>query len=103
VVFAAMHDKDSRSMIAALEALPAHAVVVTAPAAERAEEPGALAAQFTRPVMVAATVRDALRVARQHAGTDGVVVVCGSIYLAGEVLALLAAQPDAQARSRTPA
>ena len=89
VVFAAMHDKDAGGIIAALEAMPAAAVVVTALQAERAADPAALAAHFSRPVTVAAGVPAALRTAREHAGSDGVVVVCGSIYLAGEVLAEL--------------
>jgi dihydrofolate synthase/folylpolyglutamate synthase len=89
VVFAAMHDKDSAAMTTALEALPAEAVVVTALRAERAENPKVLATRFSRPVTVAANVDDALRIAREAAGGDGVVVVCGSIYLAGEVLEAL--------------
>jgi len=43
----------------------------------------------TEPLRLAPDVDSALRQARHLAGRDGVVVVCGSLYLAGEALGLL--------------
>jgi dihydrofolate synthase/folylpolyglutamate synthase len=87
-VFAAMRNKDVESMAAGLSELTRE-IVVTAPAVERATPPADLARLFTPPADVAATVPVALDRARRLAGRDGVVVVCGSLYLAGEVLELL--------------
>jgi dihydrofolate synthase/folylpolyglutamate synthase len=87
-VFAAMRNKDVESMAAGLAKLT-HEVVVTAPAVERATPPADLAPLFTPPAEVAGDVSTALERARHLAGRDGVVVVCGSLYLAGEVIDLL--------------
>ncbi|MGA7989746.1 MAG: folylpolyglutamate synthase/dihydrofolate synthase family protein [Candidatus Dormiibacterota bacterium] len=86
-VFAAMRNKDFASMAAGLRHLTAE-IVVTAPAVERATPPEDLAGLFEPPARIAADVRTALTVARDLAGPEGVVVVCGSLYLAGEVLGL---------------
>lgn len=62
-------------------------VVATAPNWPRAvpaEEVGDAAAAFDRPVDVAASVADAVDLAIQHAGDDGVVLVTGSLYVASE-------------------
>jgi folylpolyglutamate synthase/dihydropteroate synthase len=66
-------------------------IVVTAPAVERASPPADLSGLFDPPAEIAADVATALARARSRAGHDGVVVVCGSLYLAGEVLGLLGA------------
>ena len=87
-VFAAMRNKDVESMAAGLSGLTRE-VVVTAPAVERATPPADLARLFDPPAEVAAGVRTALDGARRLAGSDGVVVVCGSLYLAGEAIELL--------------
>ena len=87
-VFAAMRDKDVISMAAQLQRLHADAVVVTAPDVPRSTPPDELAALFTT-AMTASSTRTALEQARLHAGDDGVVVVCGSLYLAGEALEVL--------------
>lgn len=87
-VFAGMRNKDVRSMAARLRELTAD-IVVTAPAVERATPPADLADLFDPPAAIATDVESALRLARQRAGHDGVVVVCGSLYLAGEALGLL--------------
>jgi dihydrofolate synthase/folylpolyglutamate synthase len=89
-VFAAMRNKDVESMAAGLAQLTRE-VVVTAPAVERATPPADLARLFDPPAEIAGDVNTALDRARQLAGRDGVVVVCGSLYLAGEVTALLLA------------
>ncbi len=87
-IFAAMRNKDVESMAAGLSELTRE-IVVTAPAVERATPPADLAGLFDPPAEVAADVKTALDRARRLAGRDGVVVVCGSLYLAGEVLELL--------------
>ena len=87
-VFGAMRNKDVQSMAAGLSELTRE-IVVTAPAVERATPPADLARLFDPPAEVAAGVPAALHRARQRAGRDGVVVVCGSLYLAGEVLDLV--------------
>jgi len=87
-VFAAMRNKDVESMAAGLGELTRE-VVVTAPAVERATPPADLSRLFDPPAEIAADVSTALRRARRVAGHEGVVVVCGSLYLAGEVIDLL--------------
>jgi dihydrofolate synthase / folylpolyglutamate synthase len=87
-VFAAMRNKDVEAMAAGLSGLTRE-VVVTAPAVERATPPADLARLFDPPAEVAAGVGTALDRARRLAGSDGVVVVCGSLYLAGEAIELL--------------
>jgi dihydrofolate synthase/folylpolyglutamate synthase len=87
-IFAAMRNKDAASMAAALGELTGE-VVVTAPAVERASPPADLSGLFDPPAEIAADVRTALERGRRRAGREGVVVVCGSLYLAGEVLGLL--------------
>jgi dihydrofolate synthase/folylpolyglutamate synthase len=87
-IFAAMRNKDAVSMAAALSELTRE-VVVTAPAVERASPPQDLSGLFDPPAEIAKDVAAALERARHRAGRQGVVVVCGSLYLAGEVLGLL--------------
>jgi dihydrofolate synthase/folylpolyglutamate synthase len=89
-IFAAMRNKDFASMAAALGELTKE-IVVTAPAVERASPPADLSGLFDPPAEIAADVTTALERARSGAGRDGVVVVCRSLYLAGEVLGLLGA------------
>jgi dihydrofolate synthase/folylpolyglutamate synthase len=87
-VFAAMRNKDVESMAAGLSELTGE-IVVTAPAVERATPPADLSRLFDPPAEIAADVSTALGRARRLAGREGVVVVCGSLYLAGEVIDLL--------------
>ncbi len=87
-IFGAMRNKDVESMAAALRELTGE-IIVTAPAVERATPPGELARLFDPAAEVAADVATALDRARLLAGREGVVVVCGSLYLAGEVLELV--------------
>ena len=98
-VFAAMRNKDVASMAAGSASSPA-TIVVTAPAVERATPPADLADLFDPPPTIAADVASALDRARSRAGRDGVVVVCGSLYLAGEVLGLLGALNAIRRRER---
>ena len=85
-VFGAMADKDLGDMVAALRPLTAD-VVFTAPATARAADPTELAALWGPGAHVSAGVAAALVAASDSAGPDGVVVVCGSLYVAGEALA----------------
>ena len=89
-VFAAMRNKDVSAMAAGLSELTRD-VVVTAPAVGRATPTEELSRLFDPPAEMASDVRTALDRARHRAGRDGVVVVCGSLYLAGEVIELLSA------------
>ena len=75
-------------MAAGLRALTRE-IIVTAPAVERATPPADLSGLFDPPAAISPDVAGALEQARSLAGRDGVVVVCGSLYLAGEVLDLL--------------
>lgn len=95
--FGAMADKDHRAMLATLAQLRPRAAVLTRSQSERAADPRLLAAEWRElagpaggaGAVVAAGVPGALARARDLAGPDGLVVACGSIYVAGEVLAAL--------------
>jgi dihydrofolate synthase/folylpolyglutamate synthase len=90
-VFAAMRDKDVGAMAHVLDTARDMDVVVTSPSVQRAMSPGDLARHFTRDSTAVAGVAAALAEAKGRAGHDGLVFVCGSIYLAGEALTLLGA------------
>lgn len=92
-VFAVMRDKDAPGMARALAALQPAEVVVTAPDVPRATPADELAALFRPPVVAVPHTPGALETAMQAAGEDGVVVVCGSLYLVGEALAVLGNAP----------
>jgi dihydrofolate synthase / folylpolyglutamate synthase len=97
VVFGAAADKDLDGMMAALvEKLPEATVIFTRTDNPRAADPADLAARFAKAGGAAAqTVADAaaaLKTAGGLAGPTGLVVVCGSLYLVGEVKRLLAAK-----------
>ena len=85
-VFGAMADKDVDGMLTALRPLTPTAVF-TQPASDRALTPADLANRWNAPTAsTAPTVAAALARARDLAGPTGVVVACGSLYLAGETL-----------------
>ena len=69
------------------------AVVFTRTNHPRAAEPATLAERWSasapREAETAADVTNALRVAREAVGRDGLVVVCGSLYLVGEATGIL--------------
>ena len=87
-LFGAMHDKDWRPMLAAVERVAAE-VVVTAVAQPRAEDPETLYAALsgTVPARIVRGAADAFRDVVGRAAADDAVVVCGSLFLVGEVLA----------------
>ncbi len=94
IVFAAAADKDVDGMLDVLARGRAWAAVVfTRTDHPRAAEPKTLAertsASASHRAETAADVTDALQQAGEAAGRDGLVVVCGSLYLVGEVMEIL--------------
>ncbi len=96
VVFGAMQDKDLPAMLAEIRRLESP-VIFCGIDWHRAASPAVLAEVYGGPADIAATASDALARARQRAGAEGIVLVCGSLYLAGEVSALV--QPVRAARA----
>lgn len=88
VVFGVMGDKNVDAMIQGLAPI-ADGFVVTAPRSDRAVRPldlaGHVVAQSDVPALVAETSEDAVDMARAEAGSEGAVLVAGSLYLVGEV------------------
>lgn len=103
LLFAVMRDKDWQAMIPLLASL-ASEVVVTRVQQPRAEDPFALQAAFAPvcPVRVIPDARAACRQLVSETGPDEVTVVCGSLFLVGEVYPFFASpcaplfQPDAR-------
>ena len=89
-LFGAMHDKDWRPMLAAVERAAAD-LVLTAVSQPRAADPDTLHAALsgTVPARVVRGAPAAFRDAVRRAAGDDAVVVCGSLFLVGEVLAAL--------------
>ncbi len=91
LVFATMRDKPATEMLDILCPL-ARKVIVTClpvPRGESAEVLKRLAATHHADVALIPSVDEALHLARETAGTGGLVVVSGSLYLVGEVKKLL--------------
>ena len=90
LVFGMMADKDLAASLAALRRMrPAH-VVFTAATSPRSARPGALAELWGGGEVVASSVK-ATRRAIIQAGPGGLVLVCGSLYVVGEVRSSLVA------------
>ena len=89
-LFAMLSERDPLQLLAALRTLAPDAVVFTeaASAAGHAVDSGQLAAIYGPGGEAVPHVEAALAHAKQLAGSDGNVIVCGSLYLVGEVLAL---------------
>ncbi|HUE30294.1 MAG TPA: cyanophycin synthetase, partial [Verrucomicrobiae bacterium] len=89
LVFAVMADKDWRAMLAPL--LEHAAGMIVTRVGRRAADPHALAGALRGrvPVLAVDDPRAALRAALARTGTDGAVVVTGSLFLAGEAYAEL--------------
>ena len=87
IVFGAMRDKDLPSMLALLRTVNAP-VIFSRIGWHRAAEPAVLAEQFQGQSDTAESSAEALSHARERAGRDGIVFVCGSLYLVGEVKAI---------------
>lgn len=92
VVFGLMADKDVRECLAALRAMDPAEVIFTAASGSRPARPDQLAEAWGGGE-IEPSPREAVRRAVELAGTDGVVLVCGSLYLVGELRAILLAPP----------
>jgi dihydrofolate synthase/folylpolyglutamate synthase len=88
ILFGAMGDKDVGGMLEALRPLGAPAVFSQA-ATPRAASAVELARRWGPGARAISSLPDALTAAELLAGREGVVLVCGSIYLVGDVLQIL--------------
>jgi dihydrofolate synthase/folylpolyglutamate synthase len=84
-----MADKDAPAILDTLRQLRP-APVFTQPGTPRAARAVDLARYWGPGSRAIGSLPDALTAARGLAGQDGVVLVCGSLYLAGDVLRLVA-------------
>jgi dihydrofolate synthase/folylpolyglutamate synthase len=91
VVFGAMADKDLDQMLERLRRMqPAHVVFTSAESAgARAADPEALARRWGAGAESLIPARAAVDRGRELAGPEGAVLVCGSLYLVGEVRPVL--------------
>jgi dihydrofolate synthase/folylpolyglutamate synthase len=89
VVFAMLSERDPIQLLAALRSLKPDAAVFTEPAsaAGHAIPAAQLASLYGPDAEAARPAKAALERARELAGADGNVLVCGSLYLVGEILA----------------
>jgi dihydrofolate synthase/folylpolyglutamate synthase len=89
-VFAMLSERDPVQLLAALRSLKPDAVVFTEPASAAGHAIAAIELAKTYGAGSAAVVpaAEALERARDLAGPGGNVLVCGSLYLVGEILAL---------------
>lgn len=89
-VFAMLSERDHVQLLAALRTLNPDAVVFTEPASAAGHAMSAelLAAAYGAHGHAVRPAANALELARELAGPDGNVLVCGSLYLVGEILAL---------------
>ena len=86
IVFGAMRDKDLPSMLELLRSANAP-LIFSRIDWHRAAAPAVLAEQFHAESETAESSAEALGRARERAGRDGIVFVCGSLYLVGEAIA----------------
>lgn len=95
VLFGVMHDKDWRAMIPVLAKL-ATEVMVTRVQQPRAEEPEVLREALAPlcPTRVQMDARAACQQLVAEAGPDEAIVVCGSLFLVGEVYPLFASSRE---------
>ena len=99
IVFGAMKDKDLAAMLAQLRAMETP-VIFSAIDWHRAATPAQLAEAFGEGSETAASARAAIDRARERAGANGIVLICGSLYLVGETIALTRAREGRPAVSR---
>lgn len=96
IVFAAMKDKPADLMLGTLAPLADQFVLTSIPL-ERASSTSdlqAAAAGLPPPALAEPDAGRALRRATEMAGVDGLVVVCGSLYLIGEIKKILTGRPS---------
>jgi folylpolyglutamate synthase/dihydropteroate synthase len=88
VVFAMLSERDPVQLIAALRTVGPAATVFTEPAsaAGHAVSADVLAAAYGQDGEAVRPAASALEAARELAGPQGNVLVCGSLYLVGEIL-----------------
>ena len=89
-VFAMLSEREPADLLAALRTLRPDAAVFTVPtsAGGHAVSAEKLAAMFGDSAEAVVPPRAALARARELAGEDGNVLICGSLYLVGEILAI---------------
>ena len=100
IVFGAMKDKDLPSMLRLLAGIDAP-VIFSRIDWHRAAAPAALAEQFEHQSETAESSAQALNRARVRAGRDGIVFVCGSLYLVGEAITATRARLAGSSRAAT--
>lgn len=90
VVFGMLSERDPIQLLAALKTMQPDAAVFTEPASAHghAVPPETLAGLFGKDGVVMRPARAALEEAKRLARNDGNVLVCGSLYLVGEILAV---------------
>jgi dihydrofolate synthase/folylpolyglutamate synthase len=90
IVFSMLSERDPTALLAALQTLrPDHAVFTEATSAGGHSVPALeLASMFGHEAESVLPPEAALERAREVAGPDGNVLVCGSLYLVGEILSL---------------
>jgi len=95
-VFGMLSERDPNQLLAALRLMAADAAIFTEPAsaAGHVVKAGELAAIYGGGATAIPHAEAALARARELAGPDGNVFVCGSLYLVGEILALGGANPS---------
>ncbi len=91
-VFAMLRERDHLQLLGALRTLNPDAVVFTEPAsaAGHAVSADVLASAYGARGRAIRPAAEALERARELAGSNGNVLVCGSLYLVGEILAMSA-------------
>lgn len=89
-VFGMLSERDPAQLLGALRGASPDAVIFTEPASAHGHivEPEELASIYGSGAQVEASAALAVRQAEELAGPGGNVLVCGSLYLVGEVLAL---------------
>ena len=93
IVLGMMDDKDWQSCVPVISAI-ANNLIVTRPPSPRAFDPGEAATlSLSAHTHIAHEPADALSMARTVTTTGGMIVVCGSIYLIGEVRTILHSPP----------
>jgi dihydrofolate synthase/folylpolyglutamate synthase len=97
IVFGVMRDKDVPSMLALLRDVDVP-VIFSRIDWHRAASPADLAAQFQGESETAESSSEALSRARDRAGRDGIVFVCGSLYLVGEAINATRVRIDGKSR-----
>lgn len=90
-VYTAMRDKDYQQALELLAGRARRLIVCTLnmPRAASAQELAETAASLGCPVLQAADTAHALHLAREGLGMEEAIVICGSLYLAGEVHTLV--------------